>query len=210
MNFSRSREIEERLRRIVPGGGHTYAKGADQFPEQSPGVLVRGEGMPRMGRRRQRVHRIRHGQSGSDARPRLSARRRCGAVVFLGTNFTRPSVMELECAQRFLEIVDGADMVKFTKDGSTADTAALKLARAYTGRDLVAICAEHPFFSFDDWFMCTTTMDGGMLGANQARDSALSGTTTSRGPWSSSRPTRIASPQYFSSQRAPVNRHPGF
>jgi len=53
-------------------------------------------------------------------------------------------------------------MVKFTKDGSTADTAALKLARAYTGRDLVAICAEQPFFSYDDWFIGTTTMDGGI------------------------------------------------
>jgi glutamate-1-semialdehyde 2,1-aminomutase len=53
-------------------------------------------------------------------------------------------------------------MVKFTKDGSTADTAALKLARKHTGRDLVAICAEHPFFSYDDWFICTTTMDGGI------------------------------------------------
>jgi len=80
----------------------------------------------------------------------------------LGTNFTRPAAIELECAERFLEIVDGADMVKFTKDGSTADTAALKLARAYTGRDWVAICSDQPFLSYDDWFICTTTMDGGI------------------------------------------------
>ena len=53
-------------------------------------------------------------------------------------------------------------MVKFTKDGSSANTAALKLARAHTGRDLVAICAEQPFFSYDDWFIGTTTMDGGI------------------------------------------------
>ncbi len=59
-------------------------------------------------------------------------------------------------------------MVKFTKDGSTADTAALKLARAYTGRDMVAICAEHPFFSYDDWFIGTTTMDGGVLDMERA------------------------------------------
>ena len=44
-------------------------------------------------------------------------------------------------------------MVKFTKDGSTATSAALKLARPPTGREMVAICAEHPFFSYDDWFM---------------------------------------------------------
>jgi glutamate-1-semialdehyde 2,1-aminomutase len=53
-------------------------------------------------------------------------------------------------------------MVKFTKDGSTATSAALKLARRATGRTLVAICAEHPFFSYDDWFIVTTTSDGGI------------------------------------------------
>ena len=53
-------------------------------------------------------------------------------------------------------------MVKFTKDGSTATTAALKLARAHTGRERIGICAEHPFFSYDDWFIGTTTMDGGI------------------------------------------------
>ena len=42
-------------------------------------------------------------------------------------------------------------MVKFTKDGSTADTSALKLARKYTGRDMVAEnVAEHPFLSYDE------------------------------------------------------------
>jgi glutamate-1-semialdehyde 2,1-aminomutase len=53
-------------------------------------------------------------------------------------------------------------MVKFTKDGSTATSAALKLARKATGRDMVGVCAEHPFFSYDDWFISTTTMDGGI------------------------------------------------
>src|SRR5262249_44656741 len=65
-------------------------------------------------------------------------------------------------AETFLGAIDGADMVKLTKDGSTATTAALKLARRHTGRDLVAICAQHPFFSYDDWFICSTTMDGGI------------------------------------------------
>jgi glutamate-1-semialdehyde 2,1-aminomutase len=80
----------------------------------------------------------------------------------LGTNFTRPAAIELECAELFLDTIEGADMVKFTKDGSTADTAALKLARAYTGRELVAICSDQPFLSYDDWFIATTTMEGGI------------------------------------------------
>ncbi len=50
-------------------------------------------------------------------------------------NFTRPASIEVEAAERLLEVIDGADMVKFAKNGSDVTTAAVKLARAYTGRD---------------------------------------------------------------------------
>ena len=61
-----------------------------------------------------------------------------------------------------LEVIDGADMVKFAKNGSDVTTAAVKLARAYTGRDLIAICGDQPFFSTDDWFIGTTEMNAGI------------------------------------------------
>ena len=53
-------------------------------------------------------------------------------------------------------------MVKFAKDGSTVTTAAVRLARAFTGRDLVATCADDPFISYNDWFIGTTTMCAGI------------------------------------------------
>jgi glutamate-1-semialdehyde 2,1-aminomutase len=56
-------------------------------------------------------------------------------------------------------------MVKFAKNGSDVTTAAVKLARAHTGRDLVAICGDHPFFSTDDWFIGTTPMNAGIPAA---------------------------------------------
>jgi glutamate-1-semialdehyde 2,1-aminomutase len=70
--------------------------------------------------------------------------------------------IEVECAEEILGLIDGAEMVKFAKNGSDVTTAAVKLARAYTGRDLVAVCAEHPFFSVDDWFIGTTPMAAGI------------------------------------------------
>jgi glutamate-1-semialdehyde 2,1-aminomutase len=163
VDFTRSRELEARLASVIPGGGHTYAKGRDQFPELSPGIIARGFGSHvwdvdgnefieyGMGLRAVTL---------GHAYPRVVDAVRDSLSI--GTNFTRPAAIELECAERFLEIIDGAEMVKFTKDGSSADTAALKLARAYTGREMVAICAEQPFFSYDDWFIGTTTMDGGI------------------------------------------------
>jgi glutamate-1-semialdehyde 2,1-aminomutase len=78
-----------------------------------------------------------------------------------GVNSSRPKVWELRAAEDFLEQVSGAEMVKFTKSGSDTTTAAIKLARAITGRDLVAICATQPFFSIDDWFIATTHMAAG-------------------------------------------------
>ena len=53
-------------------------------------------------------------------------------------------------------------MVKFAKNGSDATTAAVRRARAATGRDLVAVCADQPFFSTDDWFIGTTAMNAGI------------------------------------------------
>jgi len=53
-------------------------------------------------------------------------------------------------------------MVKFCKDGSDAMDGAIRLARAYTGRDLIAICGDHPFFSTADWFIGSTPMPAGV------------------------------------------------
>jgi glutamate-1-semialdehyde 2,1-aminomutase len=79
-----------------------------------------------------------------------------------GVNFSRPSIWELQAAEVFLEQVPGAEMVKFAKNGSDVTTAAVKLARARTGRDLVAVCGTQPFFSTDDWFISTTQMKAGI------------------------------------------------
>jgi glutamate-1-semialdehyde 2,1-aminomutase len=61
-----------------------------------------------------------------------------------------------------IDMIESVDMVKFTKNGSTAVSAAVKLARAYTGREIVARCADQPFFSYDDWFIGSTSLTRGI------------------------------------------------
>jgi glutamate-1-semialdehyde 2,1-aminomutase len=80
----------------------------------------------------------------------------------LGNNYTRPAAIEVEYARELVSEIPCADMVKFSKDGSTVTTAAIKLARAHTGRELVALCKDHPFFSYNDWFIGTTPMRAGI------------------------------------------------
>ena len=163
ITFEKSALAQARLHRLIPGGAHTYARGSDQFPEDMAPVLVRGRGA--------RVEDldgnwlVEYGMGlrsvtlGHGYQPVVDAVCRAAAD---GVNFSRPSVWELRAAEDFLEQVPGADMVKFAKNGSDVTTAAIKLARAATGRDLVAICGTQPFFSTDDWFIATTHMKAGI------------------------------------------------
>ncbi|MFC8003750.1 glutamate-1-semialdehyde 2,1-aminomutase [Streptomyces olivaceus] len=162
----RSRAANERLHALVPGGAHTYAKGDDQYPEGLAPVISHGCGAHVWD-----VDGNRYVEYGSGLRsvslghahPRVvEAVRR---ELDRGSNFVRPSVVELEAAERFLATVPTAEMVKFAKNGSDATTAAVRLARAATGRRRVAVCADHPFFSVDDWFIGTTPMSAGVPAA---------------------------------------------
>ncbi|MCH5670906.1 glutamate-1-semialdehyde 2,1-aminomutase [Streptomyces gilvus] len=163
VDLPRSRTANERLHALVPGGAHTYAKGDDQYPQDLAPVISHGRGAHVWD-----VDGNRYVEYGSGLRsvslghahPRVTEAVR--REIDRGSNFVRPSVVELEAAERFLATVPTAEMVKFAKNGSDATTAAVRLARAATGRPRVAICADHPFFSVDDWFIGTTPMSAGI------------------------------------------------
>jgi glutamate-1-semialdehyde 2,1-aminomutase len=158
----RSESLRRRAHEIIPGGAHTYAKGDDQYPVGAPGFIARGRGCHVWDLDGREF--IEYGMGmrsvtlGHAYPPVVEA---AAAAMRLGANFTRPSPFEVECAETLLRVVPG-DMVKFAKNGSDVTTAAVKLARAATGRDLVAICKDHPFFSTDDWFIGTTPMASGI------------------------------------------------
>lgn len=156
------RELQDKAHRLIPGGAHTYAKGDDQFPEQAPAFIVRGAGSHVWDMAGKEYIEFGMGLRavtlGHAFGPVIEA---VAKQLPLGTNFTRPSPIEVECAEALLELLPDADMVKFCKDGSMAVDGAIKLARAHTGREMVAICGDHPFFSTNDWFIGTTGMPAG-------------------------------------------------
>lgn len=161
--YEDSRGLQAKAHRLIPGGCHTYAKGDDQYPVNAPCFIVRGEGCRVWDSEGNEF--IEYGMGlrsvtlGHAYKPIVEAAAR---QMLFGNNFTRPSTIELQCAESMLDIIKGADMIKFAKNGSDVTTAAVKLARAFTGRDMVAVCAEHPFFSTDDWFIGSTPMAAGV------------------------------------------------
>lgn len=158
-------DYTKRLNRVIPGGAHTYSRGADQYPENAPAILERGKGayiFDPDGKKyldygmALRAVNIGYAEDEIDEAAIRQIRK--------GNNLTRPSTVELEAAELLVDLIDSADMVKFTKNGSTSVTAAIKLARGFTGRDLIARCAEHAFFSYDDWFIGSTPVTRGIPG----------------------------------------------
>ena len=83
-----------------------------------------------------------------------------------GNNLTRASHTELLAAELLIDTIKSVEMVKFAKNGSNITTAAIKVARAYTSRKYIAVPRQHPFFSFDDWFISSTSVKRGIPNEN--------------------------------------------
>jgi glutamate-1-semialdehyde 2,1-aminomutase len=161
--FDRSDDYRARVHNCIVGGAHTYSKGDDQFPVLSPAALARGKGG--------RVWDLDGNEYvdcalalgaislGHAYEPVLAAVRE---QLELGAAFQRPASIELELAEEFLAHTPGMDRIKYAKNGSNVTTAAVKLARAYTSRELIAFPGNHSFYSFDDWFIGSTAVNSGV------------------------------------------------
>lgn len=162
MNFNNSNKLRQKFHNLVPGGAHTYSKGDDAFALNAP-FIKRGYGA--------RVEDI-DGNEFIDWGMGLTS-------VILGhgykdvievikqelnngSNFIRPSYIEAEFAEQFIAQIPSAEMVKFGKNGSDATNAAVRLARAYTGKEIILRCGSQPFFSINDWFIGNTDMNNGV------------------------------------------------
>lgn len=168
-SYEKSQAFRAEVHGLIPGGSHTYSKGDDQYPEIAPAAMARGKGG--------RLWDIDGNEFvdcslslgavslGHAFEPVLEAVR---AQLDLGANFQRPGIIELEMARAFTAAMPGAERVKFGKNGSTVTTAAVKLARAFTGRELVALPGNHSFYSYDDWFIGTTVCRSGVPAGTQA------------------------------------------
>ena len=157
MNYS------ERLNNLIPGGAHTYSRGDDQYPENAPQILERGEGCyvfdPEGNKYLDYGMGLRAVTVGYGFKEIAEA---AIAEIYKGNGLTRASLTELKAAELITSLIPSAEMVKFGKNGSTVTSAAVKIARAYTGKKHIVRCFEQPFFSYDDWFIGDTPLTRGI------------------------------------------------
>jgi glutamate-1-semialdehyde 2,1-aminomutase/spore coat polysaccharide biosynthesis protein SpsF len=161
LNVKKSQNLLKRAYEIIPGATQTFSKGANQWPRGiAPHYLAKGEGAW--------VWDI-------DGNKYLDHLMALGSVILgygnqevniaikkqvdEGTVFSQMHPIEVELAEKLVATIPSAEMVKFCKNGSDATTAAIRAARAYTGRDYVAYCGYH---GWHDWYIANTTRSAGI------------------------------------------------
>ena len=157
----RSDEWWERARRVIPMGTQTLSKGPTQFVQGvSPVYLTRGKGS--------HVWDV-------DGNEYVDYPMALGPIILGhaepavddairrqlqdGITFTLMHPLEVEVAERIVAMCPGVEAVRFAKSGSDAVTAAVRAARALTGRDLVLVSGYH---GWHDWYIGSTTRSIGV------------------------------------------------
>jgi len=81
-----------------------------------------------------------------------------------GVTFSLPHRLEIEVSELLIDMIPCAEMVRFGKNGSDATSAAIRLARAFTGRDHVCVCGYH---GWQDWYIGSTSRSLGVPESTQ-------------------------------------------
>jgi glutamate-1-semialdehyde aminotransferase len=166
-DLRRSSSLLERARRIIPAVTQTLSKNPTQWVEGvAPAYLVRASGA--------------HVWDADDNRyvdfpmalgPVLlghadqGVNEAIGRQLENGITFTLPHPIEVEVAERIVELVPGIERIRFGKTGSDVTSAAVRLARACTGREAVLAGGYH---GWHDWYIGSTSRHAGVPEAVRA------------------------------------------
>ena len=160
-SLRRSAELMSRAEELIPGASQTLSKGPTQWVQGvAPGFLERADGAYVWD-----VDGNRYLDFPMALGPVILGHRHAAvdrAIIEQlrsGITFTLPHPIEIDVAQRVLALVPGAERVRFAKSGSDATSAAVRLARATTGRERVIVAGYH---GWHDWYIGSTTRNRGV------------------------------------------------
>lgn len=165
--YAASEAMLDRARQTIPLGAQTFSKSITQYPlGVSPYFAARGQGSKLWDVDGNEyidfingLASVTLGYNDPDVTAAVKAQ------VDHGTIFSLSSPLETEVAERLVAIVPSAEMVRFGKNGSDATAGAVRVARAYTGRDHVLVSGYH---GWQDWYIGATARNRGVPESTRA------------------------------------------
>jgi glutamate-1-semialdehyde 2,1-aminomutase len=165
--YAASEAMLDRARQTIPLGAQTFSKSITQYPlGVSPYFAARGQGSKLWDVDGNEyvdfingLASVTLGYNDPDVTAAVKAQ------VDHGTIFSLSSPLEAEVAERLVAVVPSAEMVRFGKNGSDATAGAVRVARAYTGRDHVLVSGYH---GWQDWYIGATARNRGVPESTRA------------------------------------------
>jgi glutamate-1-semialdehyde 2,1-aminomutase len=159
--YAKSEEMLERALKSIPLGSQTFSKSHTQYPRgAAPFFIQRARGARAWDVDGNEyidfvnaLAAVTLGHGDPDVTAAVRAQLEDGVL------FTLPHPLEIEVAELLIEMVPSAERVRFGKNGSDATAGAVRAARAFTGRDRVAVCGYH---GWQDWYIGTTSRNKGV------------------------------------------------
>lgn len=159
--YPKSEALLERALRTIPLGTQTFSKSKTQFPlGVSPYYIDKAEGSRVWDADGNEyvdfinsLAAVTLGYNDPDVTAAVRAQLEVGVV------FSLPHRLEIQVAEKMAEMVPCAEMVRFGKNGSDATAGAIRVARAFTRRDHVAVCGYH---GWQDWYIGATARNLGV------------------------------------------------
>jgi glutamate-1-semialdehyde aminotransferase len=161
VRYKASEELLERALRTIPLGSQTFSKSKTQLPYGvSPYFVERAEGSRFWDADGNEYIDFANALASvtlgyRDPDVDAAVRRQ----MENGVTFSLPHRLEMEVAEMLVEMIPCAEKVRFAKNGTDATSGAIRVARAYTGRERVAVCGYH---GWQDWYIGSTTRDLGV------------------------------------------------
>ena len=161
MNYKKSEQLLDRALKSIPLASQTFSKSLTQYPRGvSPFFIEKGKGA--------KVWDV-------DGNEYIDFVNSLAAVTLgycdknvdeavqkqmqNGVTFSLPHCLEMEVAEKLIDIIPCAEKVRFAKNGTDATSASIRIARAHTGKEHIAVCGYH---GWQDWYIGSTTRDLGV------------------------------------------------
>ena len=161
MNFKQSHQLLENALKVIPGATQTFSKGFNQFVQGvSPVFLERGSGSHVWDvDGNEYIDYIMALLSNILGYSYEAVNESVRNQLEKGVSFSLPHPLEVELAEKLVQIIPCAEMVKFGKSGSDATSGAVRVSRAYTGKDVILYCGYH---GWHDWHIGATSRNLGV------------------------------------------------
>jgi glutamate-1-semialdehyde aminotransferase/spore coat polysaccharide biosynthesis protein SpsF (cytidylyltransferase family) len=175
MNMPIGQKFWKRAKNVIPGGTMLFSKNPDLFiPEKWPAYFSKTKGYKIWDLENNLFSDISYMGVGTNTlgycHPKVEEQ--VIKTIKSGTMSTLNSIEEILLAEKLISMHPWAEMVRFTRSGGEANAVAVRIARAASGKDKVAVCGYH---GWHDWYLATNIINKTGLDEHLMRNVPIKG-----------------------------------